>query len=441
MAEARRGESGDIEAEYVLLGMGLSNPKLWPSILARVSPDDCSSQYVRRLLDYARNSAKDGLLVGLSEMSAQVDEGERQHLAQLRIEAPPESRLEYWAGRVAMQGSRFKLERLSWKLRGLLKEGKQRPAEIASEIGRGLTEVVDPGVASRMLAPAEWLERWQRDLKRRREATDSGGLGLPTGLATLDRDVVVEPGHLVLVAAETGVGKTAFGLSVARHSAGIGAVVVYANTEMDVESVAARVIAADAGVDIANLRRGRLSADEQGRVDAAAQRLLKQGRLHLSEPLAGTDPEAIGHLARAYHAEHGCDVLVVDYVGRLDLAPSNPGEREWQVLERTAARMKALAVELRCAVYLLVQRTEDGTIAGSRRMRNDADLVLEITRMPEPEDEDDSRARRGRKSPATKFPSATHVIAITKARHAAGHYGLAVEFDAQRMTWREVGAL
>lgn len=429
-----RAETQDSEAEYALLGIGLAEPDMWPSILARVGPDDFDSLWVSTLMAFVQRNLANGIRVGMAEMATQVESDQRRYLARLRVGAPPAARLGYWCDKIREQSGRRRLERMSWHIRGAVREGSQSVAEIAQSAMRELGEVVEPGISARMLSPEEWLARWDADMERRSEQSEAGRLGIPTGFATLDRDVIVEPTHMVLVAAETGVGKTAFGLAVAANAAMSGSTVVYANTEMRPEDMANRIIAAETGIPLHDLRRGWLTAEQHKRVAEFRDQLLRDGRLHLSEPLSGSHPDAIAHLARAYHAEHGCDVLVVDYVGRLDLAPQGNGDREWQVLERTAARMKGLAVELKCAVYLLVQRTEDGTIAGSRRMKNDADLVLEIVRAP---GDDDTQSRGRRKQ--SKYPDATHVVSVTKSRHSAGHFGIAVEFDAQHMSWRELG--
>jgi hypothetical protein len=86
--------------------------------------------------------------------------------------------------------------------------------------------------------------------------------------------------------------------------------------------------------------------------------------------------------------------------------------------------MKGLAQDLHCTVYLLVQRTAEGHLAGSKRMRNEADLVLELSALTGQE--------------ASRHPNATHKLAVTKARNAAGDYAVPVRFDRDRMTFGEV---
>lgn len=425
MAEAERGRLGDLEAEQAVLGMGILEPSLWPSILARLSREDFTSPQLGALVGYAAERAAAGTLVGLAELGSRVDHQDRQQLIELRTAAPPASRLPYWCDRVRESGARARLARLGGWLRAASGDPERPAAELAAEAVRGISEIMAPGIAAKVLAPQQWLSVWWADMERRAESGEP--MALPTGIPTLDQDVMVEPGHMVLVAAPTGGGKTAFGLSAARSAAKSGRSVLYANTEMDPASLAMRILAAETGVAVRDMRRGELTQECWNRVAGAMSRISEAWPLYLTEPLAGTGPEVIGHLARAHRSEHGLDALFVDYVGRLDIQP-RPGEREWNVLERTAAGLKSLAVELGCVVYLLVQRTDEGTIAGSRRMRNDADLVLEITAI----DDDDRKSRE-------RWPGATHVVDVTKSRHSRGGFSIPLAFMADRMTWAEVG--
>ena len=425
MAQTQRATmEPDDEAEYALVGMGLGDPQLWPSILARVRAEDCGTELAPRVLRFAAAQAATGVLVGLAECVAELGREYREQLAQLRSNYPGDARLPYWCGRVTERAAMRRLGRLAWNLTAATRSSGAAASEIAASTARELADIVAPGMAAKVLSPAQWLDRWEQDTERRATESEAGRLGLSTGIPTLDRDVIVERGHMVLVAAQTGVGKTAFGLSVACAAAQAGAGVLYCNTEMDVTALANRIIANRAGLDARVLRRGWLSPEQWRAARDAKATIRDAWNLHLSEPLAGADPDQLAILARAHKAEFGLDALVMDYMGRLDVTPA-AGEREWNVLERAAARFKSLANELQCAAYLLVQRTDEGTIAGSRRMRNDADLVLEII----PAD-DNTRKR---------WLHATHVIAVTKSRHSRGGYPIAVVFDGAAMSWTEVG--
>ena len=418
-----RATDADDEAEYMLVGLGLSDPALWPTVLSQVRPDDCRTELGVTVLRFAAVQARAGVLVGLAECAGQVPKEHRSHLGELRGAAPSPDRLGYWCGRVRRRAQMRRLGQLGWHMQSEARRASGDPDDIAGRAVRQIAEIAAPGLAEKVLSPDQWLDLWQQEGERRAEAAQRGDLGVPTGLPTVDRDIVVERSHLVLIAAATGVGKTALGISVAAEAAFAGRSVLYLNTEMDATALANRIIASRAGVYLSRMRRGELTADEWEQTRAIDARL-RQTQLHLTQPLAGAGLEDLAILARSHQTTHGLDVLVMDYIGRLDLTPRH-GEQEWNVLERAAARFKGLATDLDCVVYLLVQRTEEGALAGSKRMRNDADLVLELAQA-------DDKAHK-------RWAHATHTLTVSKARHARSGQVLGIAFDSATMRWTELG--
>ena len=405
----------------MLLSLGLGEPRLWPAILDRVGPADCTSLLIRRVLETAKAHLRDGVLAGLAEVAGVADEGERDYLAGLRSLYPGDSVLPLWCGRVREAAARRGLQQLGRTIWRGATQRRESAVEVATAAARELARLTAPGATDLVMSPDQWLDEFDREAERRREAGPHG-IFQPTGIPRLDSDVGVEVGDMVIVAAETGVGKTAFGLSVARTAAAADVPVLYANTEMSAWQLAVRVLAAEAGVSVGALRRGLLTREDYAALAPAKERMRSENRLFLTRPLVGVDAGELGILVRAHQSVHGLGLLVVDYVGRLDTSADD--EREYRALERIARGMKGLAQDLHCTVYLLVQRTAEGHLAGSKRMRNEADLVLELSALTGQE--------------AARHPNATHKIAVTKARNAAGDYAVPVRFDRDRMTFGEV---
>lgn len=424
----QRRSKTPLQAEHMLLSLGLGDPRLWPAVLARVQPEQCDSVYVRRCLSWVAGKVSGGTLPGVAELLDALpgEEHTAESLAHLRQQFPGAQALEYWTEQVREIAARRGLWNLASRLKNDAADASRSAESVASETARALSEIVSGHTLDRVLAPEQWLSEFNAEIERR-SSIDPAQLAIPTGIPTLDRELIVEPGDLVIVAAETGVGKSALGLSVARAAAKSGRSVLYANTEMTAYQLATRILGAESGIPIADLRRGCLAAGDWQRLSQAQERMKSQ-RLFLTRPLTGVDASTLAIMARAHQAQHGLDLLVVDYVGRLDMHSGADGRsevREYQVLEGISKQLKGLAQDIGCAVYLLVQRTEDGHLAGSRRMRNDADAVLEILPIPE-----DNR----RNAPA----EATHWIAVTKARSAPGDYSLSVRFDPGQMRWTEL---
>jgi KaiC/GvpD/RAD55 family RecA-like ATPase len=62
---------------------------------------------------------------------------------------------------------------------------------------------------------------------------------------------------------------------------------------------------------------------------------------------------------------------------------SNRDLQEWQVLRLSAMRLKRIAMEQNVCVVMVAQLTDQGTLQGSRAMKNEADLWINLEREQE----------------------------------------------------------
>lgn len=229
------------------------------------------------------------------------------------------------------------------------------------------------------LAPAHFAEVAEQGM--RQAAGEHGMLGLATGIPRLDRATKgIRPGELWILAAQTGRGKTAAALQIAQH-VGLdqGVPVLYLNTEMTVESLGARIVAHRSGMtldDVETRRFRTMSAADGAATVHAAWQGFARGQLWITPPLVDLTRASVhGYMERARRAL-GVRLVVLDYVGRLvDVADA---EDEWRLLHQVARELKAYASRHRISVLCLSQLTADGQLQGSRRMANDADVVLEL---------------------------------------------------------------
>ena len=105
--------------------------------------------------------------------------------------------------------------------------------------------------------------------------------GVPTGFRDLDQDTGgLQPGELVIIAARPSMGKTALALNIARNAAvDHGKKVAIFSLEMTKRSLALRLLASEARVDLTPFRRGYGSVDANARLVKAAGQLA--ARRHL----------------------------------------------------------------------------------------------------------------------------------------------------------------
>ena len=210
----------------------------------------------------------------------------------------------------------------------------------------------------------------------------SGFMDLDTVLGGFKR------GDLIVVAARTGVGKTALMLNFARNAAvGEHATVAFLSLEMSGDQLAMRLLSAEADVDSTRLRLGMHREDEERRLMHAIE-VLSETAVYIDDSAVLTVPE-IRAKCRRLQADAGLDLVVVDYLqllhgaGRADTRANEVGgitrslkemARELNVPVVAAAQLSR-AVESRTPhIPLLSDLRESGSI------EQDSDVVMFIYR-------------------------------------------------------------
>jgi replicative DNA helicase len=215
--------------------------------------------------------------------------------------------------------------------------------------------------------------------------------GVPTGFAEIDEMTSgLQAGDLVIVAARPSMGKTSFTLNIAQH-AGLNRerpmTVGFFSLEMSAQQLFMRLLTAEARIDAHRLRSGYLSADDYSKLVRAIG-TLEGARIFID------DTAAIGVLemrakARRLKAEHGLDLLIVDYLqlmqgrGRFD--------NRQQELASISRSLKGLAKELGVPIVALSQLSRAPESRSDRRpqlsdlresgaLEQDADVVMMIFR-------------------------------------------------------------
>ncbi len=177
--------------------------------------------------------------------------------------------------------------------------------------------------------------------------------GVATGFEKLDRETSgLQPADFIIIAGRPSMGKTAFVLNVAQH-VGIhlrGHVLVL-SLEMSAQQIVQRMLCSEAKVDSQAVRTGYLSSSDWHRLTAAAGRL-SEAPIFIDDSPGLTVLEARAK-ARRMKAEHGLDLMVIDYLqlmrGRASM------ESRQQEISEISRSLKALAKELNVPVVALSQ--------------------------------------------------------------------------------------
>lgn len=219
---------------------------------------------------------------------------------------------------------------------------------------------------------------------------------VPTGIRDLDRCLAggVAPGQITLIAARPSVGKSVFGLNVARSAAmdnGIPTLLV--SSEMSTDQVMRRLISAEAKVELHRLRVGECTEDDWARIARVSDKILN-APLYIDE-----NPKmSLGQLRQAIRTmtrTTGLGLVIIDY---LQLMNAPKAENRQMAVTELSRGLKVLAKESGLPIIALSQLNRESTkrtdkkptssdLRESGSLEQDADVIILMHRedMYEPE--------------------------------------------------------
>ena len=219
-----------------------------------------------------------------------------------------------------------------------------------------------------------------------------GGItGLATGFADFDKITSgLQKSDLVLVAARPSMGKTAFTLNIASYAAMHGHSVAFFSLEMNKEQLVQRMLCAEGQIDSQRLRTGQIDNEEWARLMDTADRVSKAQLYIDSTP--GIGVMELRSKARRIQADHGLDLVVIDYLQLMQgRAAKNGDNSRQQEISEISRSLKALARELDVPVVALSQLSREvekrpgkkpmlSDLRESGSLEQDADIVMFLFR-------------------------------------------------------------
>jgi len=213
--------------------------------------------------------------------------------------------------------------------------------------------------------------------------------GVPTGFHDLDHLLAgLQASDLIIVAGRPSMGKTSLALGMVEHAALRGnAVVGIFSLEMSKAQLVLRMLSSQALLDSHALRTGHLTKHDWVALTEAASRL-EQAKIFIDDS-GNLSVQQMRGKARRLKAEHGLDLLVVDYLqlmeGRRD------SESRQQEISDISRSLKGLAKELEVPVVALSQLSRAvenrkppipvlADLRESGAIEQDADVVMFIYR-------------------------------------------------------------
>ena len=391
----------DIQAEKCVLGALLLTPDRLVEVTEICKPSDLYDKRNRTIFECMiqldeRGQIVDGvhLIATLRATNTLGDIGGVTYLAEITSSVSTSAHVKHHASLIAETA----------KLRGLIEasngiiEKSFETAPDADEVQQLIDEseaaifaIASQGEARGATGVGSILDEVFHSIEAQRDRGEF--TGIPSGFYELD-DMLggFNPGEMTVIAARPAMGKTAFVLNIMDHAAthqadclGYAPSVLFFSLEMGRASIVQRMLVARAGVEAHRLRSGHLHDREYADLVEAAG-VLKNARLFIDDT-PGLSIMALRSRARRLKAEHGLDMIVIDYLQLLS-AKAESRQQEISVISRS---LKEISRELEVPLLTLAQlsrsvesrenkRPQLSDLRESGSIEQDADVVMMLFR-------------------------------------------------------------
>lgn len=413
----------DIAAEQSVLGAMMLSKDAIADVIESLREDDfykpAHATIYASIVDlFSRGEPADAVTVAnqLSKSGTLSNIGGASYLHTLVSAVPTAANASYY-GKIVTD--RATLRRLVDAGTRIAKMGYSGDDEVELLVDRAQAEVFDVN-SRRKSEDYQSLAEIMPEALAEIEAIENSGnsSGVPTGFAKLDKTTHgLHPGQLVIIAARPGFGKSTLGLDLAR-SASIrhGMTSVIFSLEMSRNEIVMRLLSAEAGVDLSNMRGGNMSQTEWERV-AVKMGQVSEAPLFIDDSPNMTMME-IRAKARRLKQRYGLKLLILDYM-QLMTSGRRVESRQVEVSEFSRS-LKLLAKELEIPVVALSQlnrgpeqrqdkRPMLSDLRESGSLEQDADMVILLHRNDHYDKEDrkgeaDFILAKHRNGPTDTFP-------------------------------------
>lgn len=390
------------EAERAVLGAVLVDNRLFDQAAEMLTRDDFYSEGHRRIYDTmaalsAASRAIDTVTL-IEELQKDFDLesiGGVSYIASLLDGVPRVSNIEQYARIVKEKSVLRKLIHSANDILIKSYASEQDPVDLLEEAEKAIFEISQEKLQSGFVPIDDLLSSTYKEIEAlygRQELIT----GIATGFVELDHLTSgLQKSDLIIVAARPGLGKTSFALNVAQHaSVDHQKVVGLFSLEMSSHQLVTRLLCSEARVDSHRVRSGTIGKEDWKKLARSMSRL-SQARTFIDDT-PGISVMEMRSKARRLKAEHGLDLLIIDYLQLMSggvASGRHRFENRQQEISSISRSLKGLAKELDIPVIAISQlsRAPEQRRGGDRRpqlsdlresgsIEQDADVVLFIYR-------------------------------------------------------------
>lgn len=250
--------------------------------------------------------------------------------------------------------------------------------------------------------------------------------GTPTGFHEIDDKGGFQPTNLIICAAESSQGKTAFANAITLSATKGGANIAFYSMEMSGSQLMTRLAAIESGIPISVLTNEKLTDGQLKSFDTSVASLSKLGIYFDDRSTSSID--TILASVRSMVIKHHIQGVVIDYLQILTI--NKKGSNVEEAIAEAARRLKNIAKELNIWVLALSQLSRDNQnpipsvnrLRGSGQINEAADITILLYR-PEVYN------KRYPEPFQSTAPNGTAMIDIAKGRNV-GVFKFIVGFNA-----------
>jgi replicative DNA helicase len=385
-----------IEAEQAVLGAIFLDPSALTLASEILIPEDFYRASHQKIFHAMLRVADKGEPVDLVTVTAELADTQQleevggvSYLSELADAVPTAANVEYYA-RIVEEKS--VLRRLIRTATSIAQDGYTREDEVdvlLDEAEQKIMEISQRKHSGAFKNIKDILVQTYDNIEmlhnRKGEVT-----GIPTGFTELDRMTSgFQRSDFIIVAARPSVGKTAFALNIAQNVATkTNENVAIFSLEMSAQQLVMRMLCAEGNINAQNLRTGRLTPEDWGKLTMAMGSLSNAGIYIDDTPSIRVSD--IRAKCRRLKQESGLGMVVIDYLQLIQGSGRNRENRQQEVSEISRS-LKALARELEVPVIALsqlsrsVEQRQDkrpmmSDIRESGSIEQDADIVAFLYR-------------------------------------------------------------
>ena len=359
-----------IDAEQSVLGAMLIDNAAIAQVTEIISASDFYREAHRVIFDammklYAKNEAVDLITITdvLRRENKMDDVGGIAYITSLANAVPTAANVKYHAKIVYEKSVLRQMVKVSTEIAAMGYEAEDEVSVLLDKAESRILEISNRGKNSEFTHIGTILGSAVEMIQALTE--NKGGLtGIPTGFTDLDKLTSgLHPSDFIILAARPSMGKTAFALNVVQNVA-LRAhkklkkkepyAVAFFSLEMSKEQLVNRMLCAEANIDSQRLRTGEMAEKDWHALWAACEDM-HTAKIYIDDT-PGITAMDMRSRARRLKAEHGLDLIVVDYLQLMQGSGkrNNSGDRQQEVSEISRS-LKALARELDVPVIALSQ--------------------------------------------------------------------------------------